>query len=471
MLKYPKEYPAKLKCAVSDGVSHAAMLGVGETYVNACGVFLGGSPLMLGVLASVPPLLGALAQNVALYLMRQIQSRRKLVTVAASINGALWFPIGLAAAFLYGEPIGMQTLILLVCLYHITAGLGGPVWNSLIGDLVPSEQRGSYFGYRSKLCGLATFAGVLAGGYILSYFEGLGSGFRGAAQYGFLTIFVIAGGLRLLSAKYLSCYEDPPYEVRAGDQFTFWQFVRRLPRSNFAKFVFFFSFVNFGVSLGGPMFGLYLLRELRFDYWEYTAVAGAAVLAQYIFLERWGKVSDLIGNRRIIKVCSVGVVSTPLLWLLTDSPLGLAAAQMFSGVMWAGFSLAATNFMFDAVSAPKRARCVAYQAIINGILVCIGTLLGARLLQYLPADTSFGNPSLITYSPFLWLFIASAIMRALPVLLFLPRIREVRSVQALSRREIFFRMAHVRPFSGSDIAALITRRKRRRDERSEIDNG
>jgi hypothetical protein len=51
-----------VRAAVRDGVSHAVMMGAGETYLGPFGIFLRASTLQVGLLAALPQLFGAMMQ-------------------------------------------------------------------------------------------------------------------------------------------------------------------------------------------------------------------------------------------------------------------------------------------------------------------------------------------------------------------------------------------------------------------------
>src|SRR5690606_13056435 len=136
--------------------------------------------------------------------------------------------------------------------------------------------------------------------------------------------------------------------------------------SNFARFVYFVSLINFGVNIATPFFAVYMLRDLQFSYMEYTIVTATNTVTQFLTMQYWGQISDQFGNKKILNVCGYGVAFSPILWLFGDAMWYLLLIQVFAGLVWAGFNLAAANFMFDAVTPPKRARCAAYQAMVNG---------------------------------------------------------------------------------------------------------
>jgi len=103
--------------------------------------------------------------------------------------------------------------------------------------------------------------------------------------------------------------------------------------------------------------------------------------------------------------------------------------QIVSGLAWAGFNLAAANFLFDAVSPPKRGRCVAYQSAINGVFVLAGSMTGGYLATHVGQPLHFWSWFNVPESPYLLLFLLSALSRGLVVAFFLRIFREVRPVE------------------------------------------
>jgi hypothetical protein len=297
-----------------------------------------------------------------------------------------------------------------------------------------------------------------------------GASLINSASLGFFTIFVVAAAARMLSARELSRHQDIAYEVPESDKFSFWDFIRRSPWSNFAKFVFFFASIQFGVSIAGPYFSLYMLRDLQFSYFEFTLVTASAVVSQLFALKNWGAISQSFGNRRILAVCGHGVALIPLLWLLNDNIWYLIVIQIYSGFVWSGFNLAAQNFMFDAVKPAKRARCAAYQAIVNGFFVLTGSLIGAALIPHLTAINVAIKSSDLHASNLLYLFLISGIVRLLSTLVFLPMFKEVREVKPSTYPEIIFRVSHIRPISGMAYSIIPLGRKLKTKEQKKIKN-
>jgi MFS family permease len=434
---------SSLDASLRDGIWHAIMLGAGETFLGPFGIFLKASTIQIGLLATLPQFFGALMQWASALAMDHLRNRRILVVLSALFQGVLWLPIALVP-FLYGRSEqAVNVLLLLVTIYHGASGILTPVWNSLIGDLVPAEIRGRFFGNRNRLTGMSTFFALIVAGLVLHFFEQ-----QGRVGLGFLVVFGTALVARLNSAHWLFRHDNPEFHYSREQLFTFAQFLRRSPKSNFARFVFFTGAVNFAVALSSPYFALYMLRDLRFSYVEFTSVTSVAIITQFLTFRYWGMLSDQFGNKKILNLCGWGIGIVPMLWLISSHIAFLMAIQVFGGFVWAGFNLASANFIFDAVSPPKRARCVAYRGMVNGVCVLAGSLVGGFIAMRLPKSMVLGDWS---WSPDFILpviFFISGVVRLGAAAFFLRIFREVRDVEPIRHRDLIYRVSHLKPIAG-----------------------
>jgi len=442
------------KDVVKEGSFDAVKIGAAETYFGAFGVFLGGTPLQIGALATLPPLIGAMAQTVGMRLAERVASRRNAIVKCIRAQSLLCLLLGTVSYVCGSGWWALWVLITLSTLYHITIGLIAPLWNSMLGDLVPPTSRGEFFGYRNKWMAIVTFAGVVLAGEAIHFFAG-----AGYAAAGYLLIFAVAGISRLLSATYMKAVPDPSLHVPDESKFSFWQFIIRARQSNFVKFVLFVSAMNFATAISGPYFAMYMLNDLHLSYREYMVVVAAVVLVQFGVMRSWGALSDQFGNRQIMQVCGVLVSVNPLLWLVSSNFWWIVIIQLYSGLFWAGFNLAAANFVFDAVTAPKRARCFAYQSIVNGVLVFLGSAIGGYAATHMPGSINGAFALLVDESPFLALFVASGVLRILAMLLFFPAFKEVRKVQRVRGYQLLVRVVSLRPLWGATFGVSSDRRR------------
>ena len=122
----------------------------------------------------------------------------------------------------------------------------------------------------------------------------------------------------------------------------------------------------------------------------------------------------------------------PSLWIVSSNYFYLLGVQALSGLVWAGFTLSATNFVFDLTLADRRATLMAYHNVLAALGVFVGAAVGGYLGTHLPRSITLAGESYEWTSVLYGVFAASSLMRLLTAGLFLPRLKEVRNVRAMS---------------------------------------
>lgn len=419
----PTTIDPDLDRSIRDGCAHAVMLGTGEAFLSPFAVFLGAGATVVGLLGSVPLLLGALAQLFTVHLLRRGQRPKGLVTVPSLLQGLSWILIFLLP---YSLPeYGTTLLVALVLFYFAIGSFIAPAWNSWMGDIVPPEIRGEYFGRRDKLRTTWQLVALIVAGGVLNLATS-----QNREWLGFAGIFGAAVLARLVSWYYLQGMTDPPHRVpTTEDYFRFRDFLRRIPGSNFGRFTVYVAAMQAATQFSGPFFLLYMLRDLEFNYVEFTSASPACVLAQVLTFQNWGKVSDRFGNFNVLRLTGFLVPFIPLLWLFSASVWAIILFQIASGIVWAGFNLSTANFIFDAVTPPKRARCVAYHNVFMYSGYVMGAMTGGLVAPHLPDELTILGWTWQLESHLVVLFLISGLLRLLISLAFLRLIREVREVE------------------------------------------
>jgi MFS family permease len=412
-----------LRYSVFDGTFAAAMIGLGESFFVAYSLFLKATTIQVGLLSSLPQGLGSILQFFSNRLIHAFGSRKRLVVTSALLQGLMYVPV--AMVFFLGE-FRVSHLILFICLYWAFGMILGPAWNSWMGDLVIENRRGAYFGRRSKITGTATFAAVLAAGYILQQFGG-----SDRTQYvGFLLIFLLALASRMVSVMFLLKQYEPAYDVPREAEFGLIAFLQQAMYRNYGRFVLYLALMNFAVFLSAPFFTPYMLQDLRLSYFNFTMVNAAAIIAKVLSMPVWGHAADRFGARRVLSLAGFLMPLVPILWLMSGTFLWLISIQVYSGFVWGGFEIASFSFIFDTTTAQKRATCVAYYNIINGLSLVSGALLGSTIVRL----------NKVFWSKYLFVFLLSGLLRFAASTVFLPRLREVRDVETIGYSRLFLKV-------------------------------
>jgi MFS family permease len=441
-----------LQHSLKDATAYAVMMGIGETYLSAFALFLKASTPQIGLLASLPPLLGSLAQILSAWLGRLAGRRRPIILAGAGLQAFAWLPIALLP--LLFPAAAVPVLIAAVVLYHCGAHLAAPQWASLMGDLVPMKRRGRFFARRTRIISIVTFLSIAAGGLILHQATA-----GGQTLVGFLLLFGIAMFARAISTYHLARMHDPAGHVAAIEVLARESWWRQLRQSNFARFSLFFALMQFSVAIASPFFAVYMLRDLQFSYAQFMANTGMSVLAQFLTLSQWGRISDVFGNRRVLAVTGLMLPLMPLLWIVSPNFWYLLLVQALSGLSWAGFTLGATNFLYDLIAREKRTTYLAMHNILASVGVFCGAILGGYLGVVLPERIGVTGFALAWLSPLLGVFAISAIARTVVLLALLPGIREVRKVRPISFSDVIFRVTRVHALAGLMFDIVVARPK------------
>jgi len=305
--------------------------------------------------------------------------------------------------------------------------------------LVPEARRGRFFALRTRLSSFATFAALLGAGALLHGFDS-----RGVTYWGYVTIFGIAAGLRVVSAHHLNEMHDPPHPTAARLESPWHRELwRGLRETGLLRFSAFNACMQFAVAIASPFFTLYLLSDLHFSYLQFTVNSAAGVAIQFLTLNRWGRLSDLFGNRIILLTTGAAIPFLPLTWLVSTNDLYLIGVQFLTGLVWAGFSLSASNTVFDLTPPRHRTALMAFHSVLAAVAVFIGASVGGYLGTVLPSEVVAFGRTWSWLTPLYGVFVVSALARAIVALAFLPRLREVRRVRPMSASGLIFRVTRL----------------------------
>jgi len=376
--------------SLRDAAYVSATIGFGDNYITAYGIALNASPTAIGLLNSLPNLIGSFLQIYTSKLMRRF-SRKKIISIATLLQSLIWIPIILVSLlFVYNSKSAPVFLILFYTLYAAFGNIAAPAWASWIGDLVPPKAIGKFFGKRNSIASVSTLIAMILGGLILDVFKKVFV-FKEAQGIflGFAVILMLAMICRLISRYYLLLQYEAPFRFDENHYFSFWKFLKLAPQRNFGRFTIFVALMLFTTNIVGPFFAVYMLKDLNFSYLQFMLVNVFGAIATFLFMPSWGRFSDKYGNISAIKITSLIIPLIGFLWPLSVLiPLPyqfyfLLFVNFFAGFSWAGFNLAAGNFLYDATSAQKRSLCFAYSSVLNSVGVVAGTSLGAFLISHL----------------------------------------------------------------------------------------
>ncbi|MBU1863237.1 MAG: MFS transporter [Candidatus Omnitrophica bacterium] len=425
-------YNRSLEASWKEGIAAVIMITITDYYVIPMGLMLGASSLQIGLLVAVPHLLSSFAQLLAVTMTKLIGSRLRFLVYSTLCQAVML--VGIALLAFFTRPSGIWLFIFAIALFRIVGSLIATVWGSLVSDYLLPDERGNYFGWRSRITSIAGLISLICGGIVLYLMR------QTSIHTGFFLLFLFTACARFISAYLMAQMEDIPLAHTEDSDFTFMQFIRRFNESNFVKFVAYVTSITFATQIASPYFSVYMLKILSFNYLQYMAIHLTSLFALILSMPVWGRHADLIGNAKVLKTTSICIPFIPILWILTRYFPFLIGIELLAGFVWAGFNLCSVNYIFDAVTPEKRIRCLSYFALINGIAIFLGANTGAFLLKYITP---------LLGSRFYTVFLISGLARLAAHILFCRHFHEVRtSTQKISSKDLFFSVLGIRPIIG-----------------------
>ena len=401
--------------SIKEGIFASAKSSFGDYYISPFAIAINASNSLVALLSSISGILGPVTQLFSSRLMEKY-SRKKIILKAVFFESLMWLPL-IAIAILFYKGILTQILPVLFLLsfafYIILSNIGSPVWFSWMGDIVDENYRGRWFSKRNLLNGFVSVVLAISASFFLDYFKK-----NNWTMFGFIVLFLLALMARLMCWKVFKKQYEPKIKLEKGYYFSFWDFIKQAPKNNFGKFAIFRAFLGFASSISAPLLAVHLLRNLKFSYTTYIVIILAGVVFSLLVLELWGKFADRYGNYLVLSITCIFIPTIPILWVLFPFPIYLVLVPpLISGISWAGFNLAAGNFIYDNVHQQKRGLAISYYNMLIGIGVFFGAGLGAILIKVLTLN--------LMKSIFI-IFIVGSIARMIVVFFGLPKIREMR---------------------------------------------
>ena len=364
-----------LSFSVLDAVLWSIMFGLAENFVVPFILLFGATVFQVSLLQGASQLAVGTGQLVGGSILQRLKSRRVLSMVAVTIHAFGWLLI-FAGTVLTGSA---WVAIILYCAFLFIANFSSPGWMSWMNELVPTDQRGRFWSSRNSVAGLVQFLAIAAAGVALYEAKNLN---WEIGAYGVL--FALAFVARMGGVWSLYNQWEPPMKKAAqASQTTFLKFLAEMKASNFGRFALFSVFLTFAVQMIYPIIQVYLLKDLKLDYLQYSIVMMTFTIASFVFMLYWGPLSDRFGNRRILLVSATLLPFAALAWVFISDWRLLVLLQLVSGFLVAGVNLSTTNFIFDSIKPEHMAKSVSYFNALNTTFAFAGALSGGALADLL----------------------------------------------------------------------------------------
>lgn len=382
MRGFRKDTPLRkdLVACTGDGMTYSLMVGTGETYFAAFAIALGSSDKVSGLIAAVPPLVGATAQLFAPALAARVKSPSRWIRGCATLQVLSFVPM------IVGAIVGwlpMWVLFVVAGVYW-TAALGaGGVWNTWIGLCFPSAIRPKYFGIRSRLCQACILAGIVIAGLLLQPTHG-----TKWELWGFAALFLVAAAARAWSIPYLRRQRDPA-EWPEHTPVPLWHFISNFWHRADARLVTLLLAMQIAVQAGQPFLNPYLLKQLQVTPVLYLGLIATSFAAKSLALPLLGNYAKERGARSLLMLGALGTTFMILPWIWVSWVPGMFMIQAVSGIAQGAWELATFLLFLETVPTEERTSLMSGFYFLNSLAMAAGGLIGAAILGDTPNHAAY----------------------------------------------------------------------------------
>lgn len=370
-----------LIACTGDGMTYSLMVGTGETYFAAFALVLGSSDRLSGLIAAVPPLVGATAQLFAPALAARVKSPSRWIRGCAILQVLSFVPM-IVGALIGALP--MWVLFLVAGVYWTSALGAAGVWNTWIGLCFPAKIRPRYFGIRSRLCQGTILLGLLVAAGILQPTHG-----TKWELTGFAVLFLIAAAARASSIPYLKSQRDPPHWPE-HTPVQLLHFISNFWHRADARLVTLMLAMQVAVQMGQPFLNPFLLKQLAVTPIQYLALLAMSFFAKSFALPMLGRYAHRHGARSLMTLGALGTTFMILPWMFVEWVPGMFLIQAVSGVAQGAWELATFLLFLETIPSKERTSVMSGFYFLSSFAMAVGAILGGFLLGNLPTHAAYG---------------------------------------------------------------------------------
>ncbi len=381
--EHPRRHVRRnLRASVIDGTAFSVMVGIGENFFSLFILASGLGQVFSGLVRTAPNLIGAVVQLASPWGVRASGSLRRWTFLSAVVQALAFVPLALMA-FL-GQ--ASSTLVFLAVTMYYAGGLAsGASWPTWIGQLVPLRLRARFFARRARPCQIGTLAGLVAGGLLLHLVtkgaDPHASGPDAAILPWYGVLFVVAGLMRAISARYLALQSDtgpvhnhhvrvPPFEL-----------LRRVVSARDGRLIAFMIAMNGAAQIAEPFLAAYLKNHLRMNYAQVLTLIAAGFVARACAQPIWGEIAHRIGIHRVLWIGTLGLIPGATLWALFPNFWALLAIQVMIGAFAAAYDLSSLVLSLSLVKEHERTSLWSQYQFGTAIAGLLGSLAGGAVLD------------------------------------------------------------------------------------------
>ena len=354
---------------------------------------LGATNYQVGLISSLPPLIGLLMTVPAAILLNRALEQRKLVAFSV-LTARLVFLLILFITYVPGS-IASWVLLGLIAFMSIPNTLANMGWQALIGNIIEENRRARFFSDRNRLLTIVGLITTLIIGFFMRDVTSDVSAYQ--VLFAFTFIFGLMEMFFLLKHKEEAREQKIEVKKRAMD----WSIFKD---ANYVRFLAVALCFNFGWQMAWGLFNVYNVRYAEATIFWMSMFNVASMVAQIIAFPLWRKWSEKHGNMRVFIWIAFGMSTAPFLTALSTNLYYLTFMFFISGFFVAGTVLILFNLLLENSPKEKRTYCITSYNVLLAIIAFISPQIGIWLLEQFNMTTAMNISTVVRFAAALGFF-------------------------------------------------------------------
>ncbi len=412
-----------LNYSTAEGVFNASSSSIQNSFLIPFAMSLGANNFYIGLFGTVQNIATTFSQIPGAMLTEYVD--RKTIWLFSQLFGKtlIWTPLFAMPFMKQSDALAFLLIIAFIAAFFNT--IRSPVWSSLMGDIVPQNIRGSYFGKRNTITGIAGIIATVFTGYMLGF-------------VGFYAMFGVMMILGLISIPlFLKMYEPPSGKVYHYKHIFHFDVSGALTsiktNRNLVIFTVYMFVMNFAMEIASPFYIVYILKDLNISYFIFGVLVVLGSIARIFTYKYWGRINDRFGSRKTFIITGIFACFVPVGYMFATNVFMIAAVKIYDGVIFSGFDSIWFNYLLDTTPAGKRPQYVANHNFFSGFGVIFGAFIGGILAMGLSGSV------FLIFKGLQILFLISFVLRLFSLLI-LPKLEEIytKQTEIVPLRYVFF---------------------------------
>jgi len=357
-----------------DGSLYSVMAGLTGPFWGAFAVRLGASDYMLGLLSSLPALIGLISQIPSALLIDKYPNRQKPTLVYSMVHRCFYFFFAVLALAPVPAHLKAWAFIIAFSVMNFPATAAGIAWTAMMGEMFEPRSRARIFGERNMVCTFVSLVStVLAGSFLDHVGWPWNYGFLYLVSYGF----VFGSWIYLRKLKETPLGSDERSKVPAGLR----AFKVALLDTSFLRFILAVFAIHVGLHLPAALWTILWVKVMGLSNTWLGLFSTAAGVMSFLSFRKWGEWSEKKGNLWVLIITGGAHIIFPLIYAHFRSPYVYLVLNALGGFFGAGFGLSIFNALLDVSPDASRPTYIAIYNTLIGMSGFIWPLAGIYLYE------------------------------------------------------------------------------------------